>query len=125
MNASKSPVVTELEYIDPLCTVLESGRTTIISRTPCECAPDRLRHMNFLRPLRGADGIPVQSIDDRIATGLRSGVAGRQEDNDLTVDAISFEIAFQGSAVNLDVLHRYGLGARQGRRDVGLHLCRR
>jgi hypothetical protein len=26
-NGSKSPVVTELEYIDPLCTVLESGST--------------------------------------------------------------------------------------------------
>lgn len=31
MNNSKSPVVTELEYIEPLCLVFESGSTTIIS----------------------------------------------------------------------------------------------
>ena len=31
MKFSKSPVVTELEYIEPLCTVFESGNTTIIS----------------------------------------------------------------------------------------------
>ena len=34
---SKSPIVAELEYIDPLCTVLESGKTTIMS-----CAPERM-----------------------------------------------------------------------------------
>ena len=39
MKFSKSPVVTELEYIDPLCTVLESGRTTIISFAPWANAP--------------------------------------------------------------------------------------
>jgi hypothetical protein len=31
--------VTELEYIDPLCAVFESGSTTIISRAPCANAP--------------------------------------------------------------------------------------
>ena len=31
MKRSKSPVVTELEYIEPLCPVFESGSTTIIS----------------------------------------------------------------------------------------------
>jgi hypothetical protein len=36
---SKSPVVIELEYIEPLCTVFESGITTIISRAPCANAP--------------------------------------------------------------------------------------
>ena len=28
-NRSKSPVVTELEYIEPLCAVFESGKTTV------------------------------------------------------------------------------------------------
>ncbi len=36
---SKSPVVGELEYIEPLCAVFESGRTTIISRAPWAKAP--------------------------------------------------------------------------------------
>ena len=39
MKFSKSPVVTELEYIEPLCTVFESGRTTIISLAPEAKAP--------------------------------------------------------------------------------------
>ena len=36
---SKSPVVAELEYIEPLWTVLESGRTTIMSWAPWAKAP--------------------------------------------------------------------------------------
>jgi hypothetical protein len=39
MNRSKSPVVTELEYIEPLCAVFESGSTTIISGAPWAKAP--------------------------------------------------------------------------------------
>ena len=39
MNRSKSPVVTELEYIEPLCAVFESGSTTIISPAPWAKAP--------------------------------------------------------------------------------------
>ena len=39
MKVSKSPVVTELEYIEPLCTVFESGSTTISSCTPRAKAP--------------------------------------------------------------------------------------
>jgi hypothetical protein len=39
MKFSKSPVVTELEYIDPLWTVFESGNTTITSRVPMANAP--------------------------------------------------------------------------------------
>ena len=34
MKFSKSPVVIDEEYIEPLCTVLESGSTTIISFAP-------------------------------------------------------------------------------------------
>ena len=39
MNVSKSPVVTELEYMEPLWIVFESGKTTIISRAPLAKAP--------------------------------------------------------------------------------------
>ena len=39
MNCSKSPVVAELEYIEPLCTVFESGNTTIMSCAPLAKAP--------------------------------------------------------------------------------------
>ena len=39
MNRSKSPVVTELEYMEPLCAVFESGSTTIISPAPWAKAP--------------------------------------------------------------------------------------
>jgi hypothetical protein len=39
MKVSKSPVVRELEYIEPLWTVLLSGSTTIISRAPLANAP--------------------------------------------------------------------------------------
>ena len=43
MNRSKSPVVTELEYIEPLWSVFESGSTTIISRAPRANAPSMVR----------------------------------------------------------------------------------
>ena len=39
MNCSKSRVVTELEYMEPLCTVLESCSTTIISFAPWAKVP--------------------------------------------------------------------------------------
>ena len=39
MNCSKSPFVTELEYIDPLWTVFASSYTTIESWAPLATAP--------------------------------------------------------------------------------------
>ena len=64
MNVSKSPVVTELEYIEPLCTVFESGSTTIISFAPWAKAPSMVcGHVDLVAPLLRADGIPMQGID--------------------------------------------------------------
>src|SRR5215471_16498437 len=99
MNCSKSPVVTELEYMEPLCSVFESGSTTIISF-------DRLRHMDFMGPLFGTDGETVQSIDHRIAPGLFQGITWRKEHKHLAIDRVSFQIAFQRSPVNFDMLDR-------------------
>jgi len=56
--------------------------------------------------LLSADGVAVQRIDHWIVAGLLSGVAGRKKHNHVTVDRVTFQIAFQGSAVNLDALHR-------------------
>ena len=39
MKSSQLPVVTEFEYIDPLCSVCASASTTIISRVPVANAP--------------------------------------------------------------------------------------
>ena len=105
MKVSKSPVVTELEYIEPLCTVFESGSTTIISCTPLgEGAFDGLRHVDFLRPLFRADRIPVQRVDDRIASRAILVVARREKDDNVPVDGIAFEIAVERLPVNLDAL---------------------
>ena len=87
-----------------------------------EGALDGLGHMDFLGPLLGADGEAVQCIDHRIAAALATGIAGRQEDNDVAVDGIAFQIAFQCGAVNLDVLHRHGLGAGHWQRYLCLDL---
>ena len=95
---SKSPVVTELEYIEPLCMVFESGSTTIISlRALGKGALDRLRHVDLLGPLLGADGVAVQGVDNRIAALLLGLVARGQEDDDVAIDGIAFEIAFEAS----------------------------
>ena len=39
MKSSQFPVVTELEYIEPLCSVCASAITTIISCVPVANAP--------------------------------------------------------------------------------------
>ena len=43
MKFPKSPVVMELEYIDPLCADFESGSTTIMFCTPYAKAPSIVR----------------------------------------------------------------------------------
>ena len=78
--------------------------------------------MDFVRPLLGSNGVTVQRVDDGIAALLIFLVAGRQEDNDIAVDGVAFEIAFQGCAVDLDVLNRVGLCARDDVGNVRLHL---
>ena len=82
MKRSKSPVVTELEYIEPSCTVFESGSTTIISSgAEGERALDGLRHVDLVRPLLRPDRIAVQCVHDGIAAVLVLAVAGGQEDD--------------------------------------------
>ena len=90
-----------------------------------ECAFDGLRHVDLVRPLLGADGVAVQRVDDGIAAVSCPGVAGRQEDDDVAVDGVAFQIAFERRAVNLDVLHGDGLGAGNCCGNVRLHLGRK
>ena len=87
-----------------------------------ERALDGLGHMNFVAPLFGSDGIAVQGIHHGIAARLVGGVAGRQEDEDVAIDGVAFEISFQCCAVNLDVLDAYGLRSGDDGRDFGLNL---
>ena len=123
MYCSKSPVVTELEYMEPLWTVLESGSTTIISCAPLrERALDHLRSMDLLRPLLGADAVAVESVDDRVPLLLIRGVPGRQIDDDVTIDSVALEIAFERGAVYFDFLDRNGFRTGFHGRDLGLHL---
>ena len=95
-----------------------------MSWRPEQRAFDGLRHVNFLRPLRGADRIAVKRVDNRIAPGLLGGIAGRQEDHYVAVDGVVLQIAFQRGPMNLDVLHRERLGTGDHRRNFGLDLRR-
>ncbi len=83
---------------------------------------NRLRHMDLVRPLLGAYRIAVQRIDNWIAPALVRGVAGWQDDNDVAIDGIAFQIALQRGAVNFDALHRYGFRSLHYGRHVGLNL---
>ena len=60
--------------------------------------------MNLVRPLLRSDGVTVESINNRVSLGLRFTVTGRQEDDDVTIDRISFKISLQRLAMYLDVL---------------------
>ncbi len=64
-----------------------------------------------MRPLLGADRVTVQRVDHGITTLLVFLIAGRQKDDDVAIDGIAFEIAFECCAVDLDVLHLHGLCA--------------
>ena len=66
----------------------------------------------------------MQRVDDGIAALLIFLVAGRQEDDDVAIDGIAFEIAFERRAVDLDVLHRDRLCAGDDVGNDGLHLGR-
>ena len=54
----------------------------------------------------------MQRVDDRIAAVLLWRVARRQEDDDVAVDGVTLEIAFERGAVNLDALDGRRAGAR-------------
>lgn len=78
MNCSKFPVVTELEYMEPLCTVFEIRKhddhlLSALGESPF----DGLRHMNFVGPLLCSDGITVERIDNWVAAGFLLEIAGR------------------------------------------------
>jgi hypothetical protein len=64
----------------------------------------------------------VQGIEDRVTPALLTGVTGGQEYNDIAVDGVAFQIAFQCGAVNLDALLRYGFRTGHGGRHLGLDL---
>jgi hypothetical protein len=87
-----------------------------------ERALDGLGHMNFVAPLFGSDGIAVQGIHHGIAARLVGGVAGRQEDEDVAIDGVAFEISFECGAMNFDVLDGDRLRAGYGRRHLSLDL---
>ena len=93
-------------------------------RAFCKRAFDCLRHMNLVTPLLGADGVAVQGIDHRVAAMLVFAVTRRQEDDHVTVDRVSLEIAFESCAVDLDLLNRDGLCAGDNVGNVRLHLRR-
>ena len=115
MNSSKSPVVTEFEYIEPLCTVFESGRTTIISLAPwANRTLDRLGDIDIVGPLLSAYRIAMQCVHDRIMPGLFLAIAGRKEHENVAIDGITLQNCLKGFAVNLYVFHRDGLGAGNG-----------
>ena len=69
--------------------------------------------MNLVRPLLRADRIAMQRIDHRITALLILLIARRKEDDCVAIDSIAFEIAFKSRAVNLDVLYRDRLRARE------------
>ena len=73
----------------------------------------------------GADGVTVQCVDDRITALFIFLVAGWQEDDDIAIGSIAFEIAFESRAVNLDVLNCGVLCTGNGFGNVGLHLRRK
>ena len=91
-------------------------------RALCKRAFDGLRHMDFVRPLFGSDGIAVQGVHDRVAARLVMRVARRQEHEDVAIDRVAFQIAFQRCSVDFYVLHGHGLCTRDWRRHVSLHL---
>ena len=75
-----------------------------------------------MRPLLGADRVTVQRVDHGITALLLFLIAGRQKDDYVAIDGIAFEIALKRRAVNLDVLYRDRLCARDNLRDVRFHL---
>jgi hypothetical protein len=85
-------------------------------------ALDRLRYVNLLGPLFGADGIPVQRVEHRVAPRLLPRVARGQEHQDVAIDGIALQIAFQRGSEDLDAFDGNGFGARDRRRHLRLRL---
>ena len=81
-----------------------------------ERAFDGLRHVDLVGPLLGADRVAVQRVDDRVAARRVRRIARRQKDDDVAIDGVTLQVAFERDAVDLDVLHRDrpGSGNRRG-----------
>lgn len=81
-----------------------------------EGAFNRLRNMDFVSPLLGADGVSVQGVDDGIAARLFLRVTRREENENVAVCGVSFQIALESGTVNFDSLDydRLGTGNRRG-----------
>ena len=67
----------------------------------------RLRHMDFLAPLLGADGIAMQGIDDRVTAIGFLAITGRQENQNIAIGAVALQTAFQGGPMYFEVLDRH------------------
>ena len=125
MKVSKSPVVAELEVHRSVVHRLGVRQhDNHLFRAERECAFNRLRDVNLLRPLFGADRVAVKRVDDRVAMAPVAGVAGRQKDEDGPIDGVPFQIAFERRAVNRDALDGGGSRSRDNVRHRGLHLAR-
>ena len=89
-----------------------------LARALCKCPLYCLRHMNFLAPLFGANGIAMQCIYHRISSRRLVAVAGRQKHQYLAVGAVAFQAPFQGWTMHLDMLDCYWLGTGHHVRHV-------
>ncbi len=65
----------------------------------------------------------MQRIYHRVASRFRLRIAGRQEDNDIAVNGIAFQIAFERGAVHFNVFNGDRLGARHDVRHFSTYLC--
>ena len=95
-----------------------------LARPLGERALDRLRHVNFPRPLLGADRVAVEGVHDRIAAVALGSVTRRQDDEHGPVDGIPLQIAFERFPVNRDPLHARRTGAGHHVRNRGLDLAK-
>ena len=66
---------------------------------------DGLGYMDFVSPLLGTDGVPVQCVHDGVAAMFVLLITGRQKHDDIAVDGVAFQIAFKRCAVDLDSLN--------------------
>src|SRR5690606_25982971 len=67
-----------------------------------ERAFSRLRHVDFAHPLLRADEIAVKRVDDRVAARRLLVVARRQDDVDLAIRGIDYEVSYERRGVAAD-----------------------
>jgi hypothetical protein len=64
----------------------------------------------------------VQRVYDGIASGFLPGVGRREEDEDVPIDRVAFQVTFQRGAVDLYPLHGDRLGTGHDGGHLGLDL---